>query len=91
MGNESQLKGAADSIKNSLNGIFKVEVVGVDMEDDREAVFSEAVDRASSILGNLDALVHCYSYEGNLNASSLSICLLLIPTVLRDSIPLPAA
>ncbi|KAL3526277.1 hypothetical protein ACH5RR_010933 [Cinchona calisaya] len=64
MGDESQLKDAADKIKYSLNGL--VTVVGVDMEDDRGAVFSEAVDKASSILGNLDALVHCYSYEGKM-------------------------
>lgn len=41
-----------------------VEVVGVDMEDEREATFDEAVNKACRILGNLDAFVHCYTYEG---------------------------
>lgn len=64
MGNESQLRDSAEKIRTSLKAAVTVDVVGVDMEEDREAVFDEAVGTARSILGNLDAFVHCYSYEG---------------------------
>ncbi|KAJ7950606.1 Reductase [Quillaja saponaria] len=36
------------------------------MEEEREAIFDEAVDKACKILGGLDAFVHCYSYEGKM-------------------------
>lgn len=58
IGNESSLRSIAEKIKGS------VEVVGLDMEEDREGAFDEAVDKACNILGNLDAFVHCYHYEG---------------------------
>ncbi|XP_068334848.1 uncharacterized protein [Pyrus communis] len=49
----------------SLEGeVAPVEMVDVDMEDEREGAFDEAVEKACNILGNLDAFVHCYSYEG---------------------------
>ncbi|KAM2991841.1 hypothetical protein FF2_044137 [Malus domestica] len=41
-------------------------MVDVDMEDEREGAFDEAVEKACNILGNLDAFVHCYSYEGKM-------------------------
>lgn len=66
MGNETQLKLAADKIKHSLPDVVTPEVVGLDMEDDSEAVFDAAVAKASTILGSLDALVHCFSYEGKM-------------------------
>lgn len=66
MGDESPLQKIADEIKGTLEGAFTVEVVGLDMEEEREAVFDYAVDKASKILGNLDALVNCYSYEGKM-------------------------
>ncbi|KAF8399993.1 hypothetical protein HHK36_015866 [Tetracentron sinense] len=66
MGNESYLRGVAEKIMGSLKGIVPVEVVGVDMENEEEGVFDEAVDKARRILGNLDAFVHCYSYEGKM-------------------------
>lgn len=66
MGNESSVRRAAEKIMDSTNGVVVgVEVVGLDMEEDKEAVYDEAVDKACKILGNLDALVHCYAYEGN--------------------------
>lgn len=65
MGNESQLKSVAKMIRESLDGNVVVEVVGLNMEEEREAAFDEAVDKAWKILGYLDALVHCYTYEGN--------------------------
>jgi hypothetical protein len=64
MGNESRLRSIAENITGSLKGVVPVEVVGVDMEDDREGAFGEAVDQACMILGKLDAFVHCYTYEG---------------------------
>lgn len=66
MGNESCLRSIAETIAGSLKGVAPVEVVGVDMEDEREAAFTEAVDQACMMLGNLDAFVHCYTYEGKM-------------------------
>ncbi|KAK4392859.1 putative WRKY transcription factor 75 [Sesamum angolense] len=66
MGNEDQLRSAADKIKGSLNGAVAIEVVGLDMEEEREVVFDEAVEKARRILGSLDAFVNCYSYEGKM-------------------------
>ena len=64
MGNERELRNVVHKITGSLERVELVEVVGVDMEDEREEVFEEAVDKACKILGNLDAYVHCYDYEG---------------------------
>lgn len=70
MGKESSLRSVAQKIRESLEGVVSIEVVGVDMEEEeREGAFDEAVDKACNILGNLDAFVHCYAYEG----SSLSL------------------
>lgn len=66
LGNESQLKSVAEKIKHSLEGSVAVEVVGLDMTEDRESAFEEAVDKAWKIFGKLDAFVHCYSYEGKI-------------------------
>ncbi|XP_009618143.1 uncharacterized protein [Nicotiana tomentosiformis] len=66
LGNESQLKSVAEKIKHSLQGSVAVEVVGLDMTEDRESAFEEAVDKAWKIFGKLDAFVHCYSYEGKM-------------------------
>lgn len=64
MGNEGQLRSEAEKLKRSLDCGVTLEVVDLDMEEDREAVFDEAVEKGWRILGNLDALVNCYSYEG---------------------------
>ncbi|KAI3463125.1 hypothetical protein Pfo_019788 [Paulownia fortunei] len=66
MGNEGQLRNAAEKIKGSLSGVVSVEVVGLDMEEDREGAFDEAVEKARRLLGRLDAFVNCYSYEGKM-------------------------
>lgn len=71
MGNESCLRSIAENITGSLKGVVPVEVVGLDMEDDREGAFGEAVDKACMILGKLDAFVHCYTYEGMVYLSGL--------------------
>lgn len=65
MGNENIIKDVANTIMNNLKGI-KVEIVGLDMEDENEVVFDEAVEKTWSILGKVDALVNCYTYEGKL-------------------------
>lgn len=64
LGNEGQLRAATEKIRGSLNGVVFMEVVGLDMEDEREGAFDEAVEKARRLLGGLDALVNCYSYEG---------------------------
>ncbi|CAL1358409.1 unnamed protein product [Linum trigynum] len=66
MGDESCLRRVSEKIMSSINGAAIVEVVGMDMEDEREEVFKEAVGKACGILGNLDAFVHCYFYEGKM-------------------------
>lgn len=66
LGDESSLKKTAEKIKGSLDGAVKVEVVGLDMEDENELTFDLAVDQASKILGGLDSFVSCYSYEGKM-------------------------
>ncbi|RAL41871.1 hypothetical protein DM860_009053 [Cuscuta australis] len=66
VGDERKLKRVAEMIRQSLDGSVVVEVVGLNMEDERETAFDEAVDKAWKVLGYLDALVHCYSYEGKI-------------------------
>ncbi|CAH9089369.1 unnamed protein product [Cuscuta europaea] len=66
VGDDKKLKSVAEMIRQSLEGNVVVEVVGLNMEDDQETVFDEAVDKAWKLLGYLDALVHCYSYEGKM-------------------------
>uniref|UniRef100_A0A6P3YZ92 uncharacterized protein LOC107403504 n=1 Tax=Ziziphus jujuba TaxID=326968 RepID=A0A6P3YZ92_ZIZJJ len=66
MGNESTLQNVVNKIKSSVEGADKVEVVGLDMEEEKEGVFEEAVEKACKILGNLDAFVNCYAYEGKM-------------------------
>ncbi|KAH6800912.1 Rossmann-fold superfamily protein [Perilla frutescens var. hirtella] len=66
MGNEGQLRSAAEKINDSLDGVVLVEVVGLDMEDEREGAFDEAVEKGRRLLVGVDALVNCYSYEGKM-------------------------
>ncbi|KAF9618163.1 hypothetical protein IFM89_000566 [Coptis chinensis] len=67
MGNESSLRNIAEKITVSLKGgDGKIEVVGIDMEVDKEVVFDEAVDKAWRVFGSLDAFLHCYDYEGKM-------------------------
>ncbi|KAJ8752469.1 hypothetical protein K2173_004757 [Erythroxylum novogranatense] len=66
MGNENCLRNLAEKITSSIEDLIPIKVVEVDMEDDREEHFSDAVDKACRILGKLDAFVHCYSYEGKM-------------------------
>lgn len=73
IGNECVLQSMSKMIAESLKGVLPIEVVGVDMEEEREAAFDEAVNRACGILGTLDAFVHAYSYEGTTLLSLSSI------------------
>ncbi|GMP29703.1 hypothetical protein CsSME_00004691 [Camellia sinensis var. sinensis] len=66
MGNEYSLRSAAEKTMGSLNGVVGIEFVNLDAEEEREAVFDEAVNKACKFLGNLDAFVHCYAYEGKM-------------------------
>ncbi|CAH1437805.1 unnamed protein product [Lactuca virosa] len=65
VGDEKVLKGVADWITNDLKEVA-IEIVGLDMESERESVFDEAVEKTWSILGKVDALVNCYTYEGKM-------------------------
>ncbi|XP_010249073.1 PREDICTED: uncharacterized protein LOC104591764 [Nelumbo nucifera] len=69
MGEENCLRNVAQEISASLKRNDKIEVVAVDMEDDKEVSFDQAVDKAWRILGNFDAFVHCYTYEGKMQDS----------------------
>ncbi|KAK6912953.1 hypothetical protein RJ641_022554 [Dillenia turbinata] len=66
VGNESILRSLRERLISSLKGVDLIEVVGLDEEEENEEAFDAAVEKASGILGKLDALVHCYSYEGKM-------------------------
>ncbi|XP_039123689.1 levodione reductase [Dioscorea cayenensis subsp. rotundata] len=66
MGDESCLRSMVAEISSSLKEIEPIEVVGLNFEDDDEAVFDAAVDKAWNALGALDAFVNCYLYEGKI-------------------------
>ena len=79
MGNECCLRSVREKIMESTNSLVPVEVVGLDMEDEREEAFDEAVGKAWKVLGRLDALVNCYAYEGiYLYGSAVKHCFGLI-------------
>uniref|UniRef100_UPI001CB966A2 3-oxoacyl-[acyl-carrier-protein] reductase FabG isoform X2 n=1 Tax=Erigeron canadensis TaxID=72917 RepID=UPI001CB966A2 len=64
-GDEKVVKSVADWIKNELKDV-KIEIVGLDMEEEREVVFDEAVEKSWNLLGQVDAFVNCYAYEGKM-------------------------
>lgn len=66
MGNEGCLQSIGDRIADLIKDTDAIKVVGLDMEDDREAIFQSAVEKACNFLGNLDAFVNCYAYEGKM-------------------------
>ncbi|MQL83760.1 hypothetical protein Taro_016248, partial [Colocasia esculenta] len=63
MGDLNVLESIAKDITSSLGLDYPIEVVGLDMAEEKEAIFDEAVDEAWKILGSLDAFVNCYVYE----------------------------
>ena len=66
MGNQERLRNIAEEINSLLKVPDSVQVTGLDMCCDREAVFEQAVDKAWQLLGSLDSFVNCYDYEGKL-------------------------
>ncbi|XVF57762.1 hypothetical protein PTKIN_Ptkin07bG0008000 [Pterospermum kingtungense] len=66
MGNECCLWSVREKIVDLTNNVALVEVVGLEMEEEREEAFDEAVDKAWKVFGHLDALVNCYAYEGKM-------------------------
>nr|AFK34907.1 unknown [Lotus japonicus] len=66
MGDETRLRSIAHEITRSLPDSSVVQVVGLDMEDESESAFHDAVGKACEILGKLDAFVNCFTYEGKL-------------------------
>ncbi|KAH9607263.1 hypothetical protein KSS87_021201 [Heliosperma pusillum] len=65
MGNEDRLRSIVDRISDSVKSTNAIEVVGLDMENDREETFNGAVEKACHVLGKMDAFVNSYAYEGN--------------------------
>ncbi|XVF13891.1 hypothetical protein REPUB_Repub09cG0008300 [Reevesia pubescens] len=66
MGNECCLRSVREKIMDSTNNVVPIEVVGLDMEEERDGAFDEAVDKAWKVFGSIDALVNCYAYEGKM-------------------------
>ncbi|CAO2827549.1 unnamed protein product [Amaranthus hypochondriacus] len=66
MGNESLLRSIECRIADAIKDTNAIEVVSLDMEDDREATFHGAVEKACNLLGKLDAFVNFYAYEGKM-------------------------
>ncbi|GAB4834261.1 hypothetical protein Ancab_032527 [Ancistrocladus abbreviatus] len=69
MGNESCLRRFSEKIAESFKDINAIEVIGMNMEENKEAVFTAAVEKACEVLGNVDAFLHCYTYEGKMQDS----------------------
>ncbi|KAG0458229.1 hypothetical protein HPP92_023386 [Vanilla planifolia] len=66
MGDENELRPMVEDITSSLKGANPIEVLGLNMEEEMEAVFDEAVSRAWKLLGNVDAFINCYLFEGKI-------------------------
>ncbi|XVE84178.1 hypothetical protein DITRI_Ditri16bG0149200 [Diplodiscus trichospermus] len=66
MGNECCLWSIREKIMETTNNGVPIEVVGLDVEEEREEAFDEAVDKAWKAFGHLDALVNCFAYEGKM-------------------------
>uniref|UniRef100_A0A1J3JDN0 3-oxoacyl-[acyl-carrier-protein] reductase FabG n=1 Tax=Noccaea caerulescens TaxID=107243 RepID=A0A1J3JDN0_NOCCA len=64
MGNEASLRSIVEKIRDSVEGAFPVELIGIDMEADSEEAFDCAVQKAWTCLGNLDAFLNCYTCHG---------------------------
>ncbi|KAF5725440.1 carbonyl reductase [Tripterygium wilfordii] len=74
MGDKNNSHNVAEKLTGALNGVAPVEVVGIDMEEENQDAFDMAVDKACKMLGNLDAFVHCYSYEAGEMQDPLQVC-----------------
>ncbi|PWA90780.1 Glucose/ribitol dehydrogenase [Artemisia annua] len=63
VGDVEVIKSVANWISNDLKEVT-VERVGLDMEDEREAVFDQVVEKSWTLFGKIDAFVNCCTYEG---------------------------
>ncbi|URE40309.1 short chain dehydrogenase [Musa troglodytarum] len=75
MGDKNQLQKMVGDMASSLKEVNAFKIVGLNMEEDLEAVFDEAVDLAWKLLGTLDAFVNCCAYEDPLLSDILNILL----------------
>ncbi|CAD5164450.1 uncharacterized protein LOC103994874 [Musa acuminata AAA Group] len=66
MGDKNQLQKMVGDMASSFKEVNAFKIVGLNMEEDLEAVFDEAVDLAWKLLGTLDAFVNCCAYEGKM-------------------------
>ncbi|KAJ8492293.1 hypothetical protein OPV22_014014 [Ensete ventricosum] len=66
MGDKNQLQKMVGDMVSSFKEVNAFKIVGLNMEEDLEAVFDEAVDLAWKLLGTLDAFVNCCAYEGKM-------------------------
>ncbi|XP_023641211.1 pteridine reductase 1 isoform X2 [Capsella rubella] len=66
MGDEDSLKSIVDMIRDSIEGAFPVELVALDMEADSQDAFDAAVQKAWTCLGNFDAFLNSYTYQGKI-------------------------
>ena len=64
MGDKDVLQSMVGEITRSLKGIDPFEVIGLNMEEENEAAFDVAVSKAWKSLGELDAFINCYTFEG---------------------------
>ncbi|KAL0924518.1 hypothetical protein M5K25_005353 [Dendrobium thyrsiflorum] len=66
MGDENDLQSLVREITSSLKGSTPIELVGLNMEEESEVIFDNAVDKAWKLLGSVDAFVNCHLYEGKI-------------------------
>ncbi|URE40321.1 short chain dehydrogenase [Musa troglodytarum] len=71
MGDKNQLQKMVGDMASSLKEVNAFKIVGLNMEEDLEAVFDEAVDLAWKLLGTLDAFVNCCAYEAKEDSSGI--------------------
>ncbi|XP_074275214.1 uncharacterized protein LOC141599174 isoform X2 [Silene latifolia] len=66
MGDEDRLRSIANRISDSVKITNAIDIVGLNMENDSEAIFNGAVEKACRVLGMVDAFVNAYTYEGKM-------------------------
>lgn len=64
MGNEASLRNIVDKVRDSIEGAFPVDLIRLDMEADSEDAFDAAVQKAWTCVGNFDAFLNSYTYQG---------------------------
>lgn len=66
IGDENNLGSVVREIESFLKGTNRIELIGLNMEEERKVIFDEAVDKACKLLGSIDAFVNCHLYEGKI-------------------------